>query len=401
MSEFMHTQMPTHTTQEPDKALMEPFASPFQPISAQEVQRYLQSGQLPQTPAPLRGNIERFVGYLHVPIGLAGPLSIRGDHAQGNYYVPLATTEGALVASYNRGMKAIRLSGGCRVISRGPKVQRSPYFQFEHLDQAAAFAHTVERAFDTFHQLTRRQSRHAQLLSATPRIEGNAVRLMLTFDTADAAGQNMATFCAEEICQYIIHHLQPKPLKWYLESNLSGDKKASALSFIDGRGHWACAEVVLPPQVVADVLKSSPVAMARYWQVSTLSTAQALTYGTVGHVANALTALFLACGQDVACVTESAVGILRIEQTDCGALYASLTLPSLVIGTVGGGTALPTQRECLKIIDCEGTGKAAKFAEIATATALAGELSIAAALAEGHFAQAHRQLGRKPKSTKS
>ena len=366
-------------------------------VSSTHVHDMLRSGVRPMTPPLLRGNIERYVGMVHVPVGLAGPVLIHGQHARGDFYVPLATTEGALVASYSRGMKAIRRSGGCTARCLGGHVQRSPVFRLNTLEEAIRFARNVERDIEIFRQLTHEQSRFARLERLRTWVEGNTVTLLLQFITEDAAGQNMVTFCAEHICRYIVRRISPKPIRWYLESNFSGDKKATAFSLVNGRGREVQVEAVLPEFVVRDILKSTPQRMARYWQTSVLSSVRSGAIGTVGHVANALTALFIACGQDAACVAESSIGILRLEATPSGELYAALSLPSLIVGTVGGGTALPTQRECLKIIDCDGAGRADKLAEIAAATALAGELSIAAAMAEGHFAQAHQRLGRKSK----
>jgi hydroxymethylglutaryl-CoA reductase (NADPH) len=135
--------------------------------------------------------------------------------------------------------------------------------------------------------------------------------------------------------------------------------------------------------------------MAEYWQASTVGTIQTGSIGAQGHYANGLAALFIATGQDAACVSEASVGITRMEVTADGGLYAAVTLPNLIVGTVGGGTGLPTQRECLELMDCYGSGKARKFAEICAAVVLSGELSIAAALSVGHFTSAHQKLGRK------
>jgi hydroxymethylglutaryl-CoA reductase (NADPH) len=228
-------------------------------------------------------------------------------------------------------------------------------------------------------------------------IEGNQLILTFEFYTGDAAGQNMSTLCTEEICKYIIKKTPVIPLLWYIESNYSGDKKATALSFTQVRGKKVCAEIYLPEKIVKSVLKTTSKAMENYWRSSTIGVIQSGSIGAQGHYANGLAALFIATGQDAACVAEAAVGITRMEcQTD-GSLYASVTLPNLVVGTVGGGTSLATQKECLELMDCYGEGKAVKLAEICGALVLAGELSIAAAIAAGHFSDAHKKLGRKKK----
>jgi hydroxymethylglutaryl-CoA reductase (NADPH) len=205
----------------------------------------------------------------------------------------------------------------------------------------------------------------------------------------------MVTFCTNAICHYIIENAPVKPLFWFIESNYSGDKKATALAFSNVRGKKVTAEITLPEKIVSEVLKTTPEARSDYWRSSTVGTIQSGSIGAQGHYANGLAALFLATGQDVACISEAAVGITRMEVTAAGDLYASVTLPNLIVGTVGGGTALPTQKECLELMDCYGAGKARKFAEICGALVLAGELSIAAALSAGHFSSAHKKFGRK------
>ena len=207
----------------------------------------------------------------------------------------------------------------------------------------------------------------------------------------------MVTICTDAICQYIIANTPIQPEFWFIEGNYSGDKKATALSFTNVRGKKVTSEIVLPKEIVESVLKTNVKAMEDYWRSSTLGIIQSGAIGAQGHYANALAALFLATGQDVACVSEAAIGITRMQATSEGDLYASVTLPNLIVGTVGGGTSLPTQRECLQIMDCYGEGKARKFAEICGALVLAGELSIAAALSAGHFTSAHKNLGRRKK----
>ncbi len=352
-----------------------------------------------KTPNPLgeelAGNIENYIGMARVPVGLAGPLRIQGEYARGEYQIPLATTEGALVASFTRGMKAISLSGGAvtKVINEG--VQRAPYFRFEDLTTAADFLKWIAVHQHDFERITGENSRFAQLSSITPTLEGNAVTLMVEFTTGDAAGQNMVTICTDRICRFIVSSYPGKIVEWYLEVNASGDKKASRISFRSVRGKRVCAEIIVPRDIVISVLKTTPETIDRFGRAACYGALQSGTVGVHAHLANGLTALFIACGQDVACVAEASVGTVRMEVTEAGDLYGSVTLPNLIVGTVGGGTGLPTQRECLEMIDCFGAGGARRFAEIATAVCLAGELSILAALAAGHFSAAHERLGRK------
>ncbi|XOV68856.1 MAG: hydroxymethylglutaryl-CoA reductase [Fluviicola sp.] len=343
----------------------------------------------------LKGNIENFIGMAQIPIGLAGPLYINGKDARGDFYIPLATTEGALVASYNRGMKACRLSGGITSVCLVEGVQRSPFFKFRNIGEVGIFIKWIHDNIENIKRVVSETSRFARLNEVNSNIEGNSVIVTFEFYTGDAAGQNMVTICTDRICRYIFQHFDIRPLEWYIESNYSGDKKATALSFSNVRGKKVAAEITLPRKIVSEVLKTTPEQIEKYWVSSTLAVTQSGSIGAQGHVANGLTALFIACGQDVACISESSVGVTRMQVTDTGDLYVSLTLPSLIVGTVGGGTNLPTQRECLEMIDCHGVGKARKFAEVCCAVALAGELSIAAAMSVDHFTTAHEKLGRK------
>ena len=345
--------------------------------------------------ARLEGNIENYIGMAMVPTGIIGPLRITGSAANGDFYIPLSTSEGALVASYQRGAKACYLAGGATSICLVEGVQRSPVFKFKNLGTLGSFLIWISDQMETFERITSQASRFASLVDMKTNIEGNHLILTFEYHTGDAAGQNMVTICTDEICRYIIENTPVQPEIWFIEGNYSGDKKATALSFSNVRGKKVTTEIVLSERIVREVLKTSPEAMHEYWRSSTVGTIQSGSIGAQGHYANGLAALFLATGQDVACVSEAAVGITRMEVEAGGGVYASVTLPNLIVGTVGGGTALPTQKECLELMDCFGPGKARKFAEICGALVLAGELSIAAALSAGHFSSAHKKFGRK------
>lgn len=342
-----------------------------------------------------KGNIENYIGLTQVPTGIMGPLFINGTVAQGDFFVPLATTEGALVASYNRGAKATRLCGGITSVCTTEGLQRTPVWKFESLVQVGQFIYWLLQQMDIFRDIVSEHSRYAKLEELKLNMEGNHVLSVFEYTCGEAAGQNMVTICTEAICNYVIEHSPVKPECWFVESNYSGDKKATAVSFSSVRGKKVTAEAVITRKVVEDVLKSTPEDIALYWRSSTVAAAQSGSIGLQGHVANGLTALFLACGQDVACVSEAYVGITRMEVNKNDDLYVAITLPSLVVGTVGGGTSLPTQQECLQMIGCSGPGSARKFAEVCGAVALAGELSIAAALASGQFSKAHKLFRKK------
>ncbi|MEM6769863.1 MAG: hydroxymethylglutaryl-CoA reductase [Bacteroidota bacterium] len=353
-------------------------------------------GQHPRPCAEdLQGNIENYLGMAQVPVGLAGPLLMNGDHAKGEFLIPLATTEGALVASYTRGMKAISLSGGATATILDEGVQRAPFFRFRNLAAAARFVTWLLAQQSAFAEITAKTSRFAKLKSITPYLDGNTVTLLVEFTTGDAAGQNMVTICTDRICHFIAAQSPEEILDWYIEANASGDKKANRLAYQRVRGKKVSVEVILPQEVVAKVLKTTPENLTRYARAAVYGSSLSGTLGVQAHFANGLAALFIACGQDAACVAEAATGTVRMETTDDGSLYACATLPNLIVGTVGGGTGLPTQRECLTLMDCFGTGKAGRLAEITAAVCLAGELSILSALTEGHFAAAHERLGRR------
>lgn len=343
----------------------------------------------------LQGNIENFIGMSQIPTGVIGPVRVIGSAAKGDFFVPLATSEGALVASYHRGAKACYLAGGVTSVCLVEGVQRSPLFKFKHLGDLGVFISWLLPLMDTFAEITSRTSRFAKLTDMKTNIEGNHLILTFEFHTGDAAGQNMVTLCTDAICQYIIEHTPVKPTFWFIEGNFSGDKKATAMSFTNVRGKKVTTEVTLPKEIVHSVLKATPEGMAEYWRSSTIGIIQSGAIGAQGHYANGLAALFIATGQDAACVAEAAIGITRMELTEDGGLYCAVTLPNLIVGTVGGGTSLPTQRECLELMGCYGAGNARKFAEICGAVIIAGELSIAAALSAGHFSSAHKELGRR------
>jgi hydroxymethylglutaryl-CoA reductase (NADPH) len=351
----------------------------------------------PQTLGQLehyKHNIENFIGTVKVPIGLAGPLRVNGLFAQGDYYLPLATTEAALVASYSRGAQLISEVGGCSAMLLNEGVSRAPGFAFRNLREVGQFIVWTTGQHDELKRLAEATTHHGKLSEVRVTVEGNHVYLNFEFTTGDACGQNMVTFATEAICDYIRANCPIQPRYSFVESNLSGDKKASAQSFLLVRGKKVSAEVLLPAELVTKRLHTTPQELVNYWRMSAMGGVLSGTLGIQGHYANGLTALYLACGQDVACVAESAVGLTRFEIDDDGALYASVTLPNIMVGTVGGGTGLPCQHACLEILGLAGPGKAYALAEVCAGLCLAGELSITGALCSGDFSRAHRLLAR-------
>jgi hydroxymethylglutaryl-CoA reductase (NADPH) len=339
-------------------------------------------------------NIENFIGTVKVPIGVVGPLRVNGLFAQGDYFLPLATTEAALVASYHRGSRVITEAGGCAALLLNEGVSRSPGFAFGNLREAGAFVLWAVNEQERFKEVAEATTRYGKLIDMRITVEGNHVYLIFDYQTGDAAGQNMVTIATAAICRHIEANSPVKPRYSVVEANMSGDKKASAQSFMSVRGKKLTAEVTVAAAQIEKVLHTTPERMANYWRMSSMGGVLSGTIGIQGHYANGLAALYLACGQDVACISESAVGVTRFEVTDEGSLYASVTLPNLIVGTVGGGTGLPSQRACLDILGLGGNGKAQAFAEVCAGLALAGELSIAGALCAGHFARAHQRLAR-------
>ena len=343
---------------------------------------------------PYRHNVENCIGTVKVPVGLAGPLRIRGMFASGDFYVPLATTEAALVASYSRGARVISEAGGCVSILLHEGMRRTPGFGLSSLTEAGLFAIWCIEQGDVLRAVAAKTTRHGELIDIGMAIEGNHVYLILDYTTGDASGQNMVTIATQAVCEYIMEHAAIRPQFYYVEANLSGDKKATAHSFVSVRGKKVSAEVTLPAELLASRLHTTPQELDRYWKMSAIGAIQSGSIGAQGHVANALAAFYIACGQDPACVAESAVGVTRFEVTAKGDLYAAVTLPSIVVGTVGGGTALPSQHACLEIMGLAGPGNAPALAEVCAALVLAGELSITAALCSGDFTRAHQKLAR-------
>lgn len=341
-----------------------------------------------------QGNIENFIGTVKVPVGLAGPLRVNGMHAQGDYYLPLATTEAALVASYSRGAQVLSEVGGCAAMLLDEGVCRAPGFAFRTLAECGAFVSWALSSVDAFRVVAEHTTRHGKLSDMAAAIEGNHVYLRFTYMTGDAAGQNMVTIATEAICAYILAQSPVPPVYFFVEANFSGDKKASAQSFLTVRGKKVTAEATLPAALVERRLHTTPQRMADYFRMGALGGVMTGTIGVQGHFANGLAALYIACGQDAACVAESAIGITRLELTEEGDLYTAVTLPNIIVGSVGGGTKLPSQRACLELLGLAGPGHAQALAEVCAGLCLAGEISLTAALCAGDFTRAHAQLAR-------
>jgi hydroxymethylglutaryl-CoA reductase (NADPH) len=343
-------------------------------------------------------NIENTIGAAQVPVGIAGPLRVIGDYANGTYYIPLATSEGALVASVNRGAKIITESGGARskVINDG--MTRAPVITVPSIVDAVELVNWVNEHFNEIKGVAESTSRHARLINIQPFIVGNNVWLRFKFTTGDAMGMNMVTIATDKAVKYILSNF-PRARLVALSGNMCVDKKANAVNFLLGRGKTVVSEVVIPKSVLSGWGVTAEDVAEVNNRKNLLGSALAHSYGFNAHFANIIAAIFIATGQDVAQVVESSMGITWMEPLDNGDLYVSITLPSLEVGTVGGGTGLPTQREFLQMLGVYGSGNppgtnALKFAEIVAAAVLAGEVNLVLALTRDELARAHEMLGR-------
>lgn len=344
-------------------------------------------------PGRYTANIENFIGTVKLPLGIIGPLRVNGVNAHGDYHVPLATTEAALVASYGRGALAATKSGGVSTAILYDGVIRTPAFVLDSLLDAGLLVEWVVADIDRLKAVAEATTRHGRLISVEPVIDNNVVFLICRYTTGDAAGQNMVTIATNALCEAIAAQC-PVPLKaWYIEGNFSGDKKASFLGLVTGRGRKVSASVTLRAVVVEKTLGTSVQAMLDYGQVANLGAHLSGQIGAQAHFANGLAALYIATGQDAACVAESAMGITRMEARGAD-LFCSVTMPNILVGSVGGGTGLPSQSAGLNILGLRGTGHGAALAEVVAATCLCGEISIVAAIAAGHFTRAHETLAR-------
>lgn len=352
-------------------------------------------GQYSIDPQKTAGNIENFTGVAQIPLGFAGPLTVNGEHAKGDFVIPLATSEGTLVASYNRGMKVLNLSGGVTCTVVGDFMQRAPVFVFENAREARDFVDWCNTNIGKIREEAEATSRIAKLVYLDPYLTNKFAYIRFNYHTGDAAGQNMvgrATFYA---CSWILDNYEKGKIKrFFLESNFATDKKASQVNIMRTRGKRVTAEAVLKREVLREVVRVEPEDLDYHSRIATIGAFFSGANNNGAHSPNAITALFIATGQDVANVSESSAGIFYSEITPSGDLYVSLTIPSLIVATFGGGTGLPTQRECLEVMDCFGRDRVKKFAEIVAGVALAGEISLGAAISSLDWVSSHEKLGR-------
>ena len=350
-------------------------------------------------PEDMAGNIENLFGVAQVPIGLAGPLLVNGEHAQGEFYVPMATVEGTMLASYNRGMKVIRDSGGVITTVSGEAMQRAPVFVFPSAREARDFGLWLSENFERIKEVAESTTSIGKLNEIEQYHAHNMIFTRFDYSTGDAAGQNMTSKATFFACEWIRKEF-PQISHYLLSGNFDTEKKTSAINMLKGRGRRVTAEITIPRDVMLENLRISPPQMHYGQGISTMSAFISGSSNNAAHPANGLAALYLATGQDIANIGESNQCSTYNKVTREGDYYFSITFPALILATYGGGTALPTQRECLEIMDCFGPGKALKLAEIAAALTVAGELSLGAASRIDHktrkneWVDAHEKLGR-------
>ena len=350
-------------------------------------------------PSDMAGNIENLFGVAQVPIGLAGPLLVNGEHAQGEFYVPMATVEGTMLASYNRGMKVIRESGGVTTTVSGEAMQRAPVFVFPSAREARDFGHWLSENFARIKEVAESTTSVGKLNEIEQYHAHNMIFTRFDYSTGDAAGQNMTSKATFVACEWIRKEVDSIS-HYLLSGNFDTEKKTSSVNLLKGRGRRVTAELTIPRDVMIENLRITPQQMHYGQGISTMSAILSSSSNNAAHPANGLAALYLATGQDIANIGESNQCTTYNKVTREGDYYFSITFPALILATYGGGTALPTQRECLEIMDCFGPGKALKLAEIAAALTVAGELSLGAATrrdkdtGKNEWVDAHENLGR-------
>jgi hydroxymethylglutaryl-CoA reductase (NADPH) len=328
-----------------------------------------------------------------VPIGIAGPLLVNGEHAQGEFYVPLATAEGTLVASYNRGMKLLHEAGGVTATVVDDRMQRAPAFVFASAREAHAFCGWLDEHFAEIKAAAEATTRSGRLLDIERYSAGRMLYTRFNYTTGDAAGQNLTGKATQAACDWIVAH-HPPIERYFLESNFATDKKSSQVNMLHTRGKRVIAEATIPDALFRRVMHSSSDLMFAARQVSNLGGFMSGVNNNGAHSANGITALFIATGQDVANVAESSAAFVYAELRPNGDYYYSVTIPALIVATYGGGTGLATQRECLELLGCYGAGNVRKFAEIVAATVLCGELSLGSAIVAEEWVSAHDLYGR-------
>lgn len=337
-------------------------------------------------------NVENMIGSTQIPLGFAGPVTINGDHAAGRFLVPLATTEGALIASISRGMSVTEESGGIRAKVFWDAMTRAPIFRVRDLAHSAEVMDWITDNMGLINEAVGRTTSHGKLIDIEMLPNGRSLYLRFVYATGDAMGMNMATIATEAASRLIEEKTGATMIS--VSGNMCSDKKAAAINIVKGRGKTVVAEALIPVEIVDRRLHTTVGSIVEVnYRKNLMGSALAVTMGANAHAANMAAALYIATGQDPAQVVGASMSFTSCEDVD-GDLYISVRMPVVEVGTVGGGTSLPCQKEALSMIGCSGAGKARKLSEIVASTVLAGELSNLAAQAAGQLGSAHSALGR-------
>jgi hydroxymethylglutaryl-CoA reductase (NADPH) len=343
-------------------------------------------------------NIENMIGAVQIPLGIAGPLNVNGEHAKGEFFIPLATTEGALVASVNRGCSIINKSGGASAVIISKEQTRSILFKATSIVHAKRFSEYVDANFDKLKSTGEKEERFLSVKSISTYIVGLNIWLRIKAETNDAMGMNMVTVAGKKIGDYLNNTF--KDIEFISESgNMCTDKKPAAINLIESRGKRVIASIDIPEKVIKESLKTtSEKLIDMNYRKNLLGSAASGSLGFNAHFANIIAAMFIATGQDAAHVVDGSLGFTTVEKNNGGVNF-SVTIPDLQVGTVGGGTGLKTQKECLSILGCAGAGNppgnnSRKLAEIVASSVLAGEISLLGALCSKDLTRAHVRLNR-------
>ena len=370
-------------------SLRREFVKEFTGVQLEHMSGYTFSPQI------TKGNCENFVGVAQIPVGLAGPVKVNGEYAQDEFLVPMATTEGTLVASYNRGMAVLNMCGGALVTIQDDAMQRAPTFIFDTAREARDFLAWIKENTDQIAFEAESTSRVAKLKYIDPYLFNHFVFLRFNYSTGDAAGQNMVGKATNAACEWILANYQEHQVRqFYLDTNFASDKKASQINTLKTRGKRVTAEIILKDEVLRRIVRTTAKDFVNFCNMVSTGAMLSGANNNGFHSANGIAAMFIAMGQDVANVAESSTAVLHASLTASGDCHLSITLPSLIIATHGGGTGLATQQEALKMLGCTGQGSVKKLAEIMAATVLAGEISLASAVLSQDWVSSHEQFGR-------
>lgn len=365
--------------------------------------------EYPQDAEKIYGrNCENLVGSVSLPLGVAGPVRVLGNNAFGEYLLPLATTEGALVASVNRGAKLISMLGGCRVVSKYVGITRAPLFKLPSLDESYKFVDWFENNKSEIFEIGENTDKYLKVIGATTHINGRYVWIRFSFNTSDAMGMNMAVVATKAMSEMMEEKFEGLDTL-SISGNMCVDKKPAAINQIEGRGRTVEAEIVIPEDVLMNKYSVSAerlveVNKGKIWLGGYMSG----SFGFNAHHANMIASIYISTGQDPAQVVEGSMGSTNIEKFE-DSVVVNVRIPCLNIATFGGGTGLSTQKECQSIIltniaedisedeNPNNSGKidqTQKLAEIIGAGVLAGEISLQIAFANRGFVKAHTEYGR-------